>query len=373
MDYSKSPVGQTPPKYSRPIESTDFSKKLAEFAKASGQPTVPLANGDVAARQSNDQDIGDGGGQDKWKNYNITQHENGGCTSGLWQWRVMVPVAIMDMVFDLRHAALMEIPFPRPMFTAECFEHPIWEHLTTEQQMRINEFGMSFDPLGCNYDNDHCDFFESELKKLKDPHYCSFYVETGLDPFENLDGLDLERTYDDNPPHRFVKYNTYDIKCLIKMFLDPDEAGSVIVYEHRSTGTIQYDIVNFVYDMERVLTDDQLDLANAILDAVRSGKYPDAIKDVSRSEAFYALATAMVADDSGMVSWDTALYLMQFICESMPKRLWLAKKLCRRIFGSDNNTVQFEREENYEWFARNADCELKEIIRELRNARRWPF
>ena len=65
--------------------------------------------------------------------------------------------------------------------------------------------------------------------------------------------------------------------------------------------------------------------------------------------------------------------LMQYICDSMHERLWLAKKLCRRIFGSDNDTVQFEREENYDWFVRNADYELREIMRELRKARLWTY
>ena len=337
----------------------DYAKIAKEFEdrKRMGEEPEPVDDLDFDRGEDgigNDELLPKQGqqGQDEGQSYNITQHKDGGCTSGSWQWRTMVPVTIMDKVFDLHYAAFMDIPFPKPMFTPECFYHPIWGLLNKDQRERANSYGMSFDPMGCNYDNDHCEFFETELDKLKTPHYCSFYVETGLDPFKNPDGIDLERSYDDSPPHRFVKFNIYDITSLIKLFLDPDEKGSVIVYEDNSPGTIQYDIVNFVYDMDRVLTDSQLDLANAVLDSVHIGEYPEAITDIPREEAFRAMATAMVADDSGMISWDTGLYLMQYICDSMHERLWLAKKLCRRIFGSDNDTVQFEREENYDWFVR---------------------
>lgn len=302
-------------------------------------------------------------------NYNITQLKNGGCTSGSLQWRVMAPVIMMAKVFDLRYAALMDIPFPLDMCTAECFMHPIWKLLTEDQKDRVNYYGMSFDPMFGN-DDEHFSFCESRYRKLKDPHLCSFYLETGLDPMVNQDGIDLERTYDDTPPYRFVKFNTYEITRLIRMFLDPDEVGSAIVYEHRSPGSTQYDIVNFVYDRGKALSNGLLDVANAVQYDVRMGKRPNAIDKVSAEEAFRALALAMVADDSGVVSWDVGLYLMQYIAESMPNELWLAQKLCRRFFGSNNNTVRIKRGENYNWFVRNADDELNEIIQELRQTRR---
>ena len=302
--------------------------------------------------------------------YKITQQQDGGCTSKPWQWRVMAPVIMMSKVFDLHCGAFMHIPFPDALFTAGCFSHPIWELLTENQKDRVNNYGMSFDPMCCNYDNEHCEFFESRLGKLKDPYYCSYYVETGLDPMINRDGIDIERTYDNAPPYRFIRFNTHEITSLIRMFLEPDEAGSAIVYEHKSPGLTQYDVVNFSYDMDRLLMKNTLDLANAVMHDVWEGEQPHAIMNASPEEGFKALFLAMVADDSGIVLWDVGLYLMQYICVSMPNRLWFAKKLCRRIFGSNNNTVRIKREENYNWFVRNADDELNEIIQELRQPRR---
>ena len=284
-------------------------------------------------------------------NFKIQQHEDGGCTSDGTTWRVATPLFLMSNVFNLKQTAYIDIPFPLELNSPKCFSHPIWKVLTEEQHERIITFNGSFDLSFL--DMEHSEFAQTHHAELKDPRFCSFYIETALDPFENVagDSFDLERSFGSGYPYRFMRFNTFQLTNMIKLFLSSNEQGSLICYEAQMR-TPQYAVISFVYDAANSYPENYIVLTNTILDTINAGKSPfalDQLIEMPEIDQAKVFALAMIGDETECVSWDAGLYLIGALSESREER-WLAKLLYRRMFDCRDEIIRYANMKNVEWF-----------------------
>ena len=268
--------------------------------------------------------------------YKISQRGNDCCFSDTVPQRIAIALAFLDKVFRLDWLALMDIPFPPEMNTSSCFAHPIWELLTEDQKNRVNTYGMSFDPFMVNQSS-HIEF-ANKIIELHKPKFLSFYYETRLDRYDN--------------------FNTDMLSSWFCIFLTPDEQNSIICYDPHRLCDVQYGVCSFVYEGMFDSPGAFFDVAVQIYNVVKAGKSPlhiAEVKELAPMDVLKCLFYAMIGvKPRENPLWDVGLYVIGYIVGNLEfsRQEWLAVALFKRLTMSNDGSVLFCNQANWDWFNR---------------------